>query len=319
MSDSYRQLPGHRRGFLQGATLWIASDHLLSVRSLRFREEYKRFYLRDIQAIVVAGGSRFHISTRAAVIAALWLAVFLAARTRAPWASLALGTAAVCLFVSWLYLSSARSCSCRIYTAVSRDNLPSIYRTWTARKFLAEVEPRIRQVQGIVEGNWAKALEERTVGPAALPVNASMHPPVPHPARTHTLASDIFVASLFADAALNILTLHSMTRTAQWIWYGLAVVEIAGAVVMFLQHYRGILRAAMQKLAIATLIALGSVYYLRQIMAGVAMGNRPFMPDPSALAALPSYLLLRQVDAGICVVLGLVGAALILMPRQDPV
>jgi len=318
-SERYRKLPGQRRGFLHGASLWMAPDHILAVKSQRFREEYKRFYLRDIQAIVVATRSRFHISTRACGIAALWLAVFIAARNRAPWGPGVMSIAAICLMVWWLYCSYFHSCSCRIYTAVSRDDLPSIYRTWTARKFLAEVEPLIWQVQGVLQGDWAEAVEERLVGPAVLPPGT---PPLIQPtadARRHTLASDIFVACLFADAALNFLTLHSMTRIIEWILYALAFGEIGGAVVIFLQHHRGILRAGMQKLAIATLILLGAVYYVRQILAGVAMGNRPALPDANLLATLPSYLVLRQVEAGVCLILGLVGVALALMPESDTV
>ena len=146
MSDPYRKLPGHRRGFLQGASLWLAPDHILSVKSMRFREEYKRFHLRDIQAIVIAKRPRMHVSTGAAVVIALWLVLYFIARNRAPWAPIVLWSAAVLLVGGWLYVSLARSCSCRLYTAVSRDALPSIYRTWTARQFLAEVEPRIREV-----------------------------------------------------------------------------------------------------------------------------------------------------------------------------
>ena len=69
---SYRKLPGRRRGFLFGSSVWLADDHLLLVKSARFREEYRRFYFRDIQAIVTADAMRFHLSTRSAAIGALW-------------------------------------------------------------------------------------------------------------------------------------------------------------------------------------------------------------------------------------------------------
>ena len=81
----------------------MGPDHILAVRSLRFREEYKRFYLRDIQAIVVATRSRFHVSTRVAAIAALWLAVWLA-MNRAPWVSAVMSVAAIGFVLWWLYV-----------------------------------------------------------------------------------------------------------------------------------------------------------------------------------------------------------------------
>ena len=61
----YRKLPGRRRGFIFSASLWTGADHLLSVKSTRFQEHYKRFYFRDIQAIVITRVPRFVISTRA--------------------------------------------------------------------------------------------------------------------------------------------------------------------------------------------------------------------------------------------------------------
>ena len=67
----YRKLPGKRRGFFNVSSVWAGPDHLLLVRGSRFREEYKRFYYRDVQAIAVARAPRFHISTRSGLIACL--------------------------------------------------------------------------------------------------------------------------------------------------------------------------------------------------------------------------------------------------------
>lgn len=329
--ERYRKLPGHRRGILRGASLWLGSDHLLSVKSVRFREEYKRFHLRDVQAIVVARVPRFHLSTRAIGIACLWAVVFLSIRNLRPWIPAALFSAAMFLIFAWLLLSY-NGCRCRIFTAVSSDELPSIYRTWTARKFLAEVEPRIRQVQGVLEGDWAEAVESRDVGrpgttrpipsasPASLLASPAVPVAVPRPetgTHSRTVVSDVFVASLFADAFLNLATLHSLTRTVQWIWYALAFVQIGSAILIFLQHHRGILKAGMQKLAIATLIAMGVSYYLRQVLAGLPAASRPVLPDPTALATMPGYILIREVDAAVCLALGIVGIVLVLMARDD--
>src|ERR1700739_1251482 len=71
--EKYRRLPGRRRGVINGASLWMGSDHILLVKTAWFREEYKRFYLRDIQAIVVAPGPRFYFSMPMLLVALLWL------------------------------------------------------------------------------------------------------------------------------------------------------------------------------------------------------------------------------------------------------
>ena len=61
---SYRRLPGRTAWFRFGGvsapttSLWLGPDHLLKVERSASRETYKRFYYRDIQAIVVEGSSR---------------------------------------------------------------------------------------------------------------------------------------------------------------------------------------------------------------------------------------------------------------------
>ncbi len=49
----YVQLPGAYRGFFRKASLWEGIDHVLSVSGTRFSDEYRRFYYRDIQALIV--------------------------------------------------------------------------------------------------------------------------------------------------------------------------------------------------------------------------------------------------------------------------
>ena len=124
VEEKYRRLPGRRRGVISGASLWMGSDHILLVKSAWFREEYKRFYLRDIQAIVVARGPRFYFSMPMLILAVVWLFSGLAMRA---WPnSVAMGWIAVtiALPVVWLAISITAGCRCRLYTAVSRDDLP---------------------------------------------------------------------------------------------------------------------------------------------------------------------------------------------------
>lgn len=49
----YRKLPGSGLGWSGLARLWIAEDHLLEVNSLLISERYRRFFLRDISALVI--------------------------------------------------------------------------------------------------------------------------------------------------------------------------------------------------------------------------------------------------------------------------
>lgn len=321
-AQRYRKLPGRRRGILRGASVWIGTDHLLSVKSYRFREEYKRFHLRDVQAIVVASAPRFHISTRALFIGALWLFAYIL-RSLNPHFALPmplLYLVAAALVTAWLVISAAFSCRCRILTAVSLDELPSVYRTWTARRFLAKVEPGIAEVQGRVEGNWAVGIETGTLGPGTAAANAatdattdatgrSVSSNAKPPAQTRTLVSDLFVATLFVNSVAMLLTLHSPMALVRWLVSGLVLVELGAIAGIFVQQYRGILRSGMPGLAIAAIIKTGAVYYIGLMMVSFAAAKNPGV-DKAAVMALPPFILLRQVDACLDAILGLAGAGM---------
>lgn len=269
MTPVYRRLPGARRGLLHGSSAWIASDHILAVKSMRFREEYKRFHLRDVQAVAVAKAPRFHISTRALAagaacgIAVIFLPVF------RPY----LYILAALLVAAWLFVSAFSSCRCRIYTAVSSDELPSVYRSWTARRFLAAIEQPIGEAQGVLEGAWAEAAETRDIGPPLGPrpalAAAAAGPGVSFAPR-HTVLADVFIAVLFASGLYSFLTLSASPASARWGAVALMLAKVALAIAIFVQHYQGKLAGAMQKVAIATLLAIGAMYYVQQMAAGFA-------------------------------------------------
>jgi hypothetical protein len=279
--ERYRKLPGRRRGIIHGASVWLGSDHLLSVKSVRFREEYKKFFLRDIQAVAFASAPRFHISSRSLAIAWLFFFAFAIASPFGVrgnyWPAIILGIAAALLVGAWLVISAAFSCRCRIYTAVSSDELPSVYRTWTARRFVAALEPKIGETQGVIEGPWAEAAESRDIGPpvalgpAGLPIAATAS--AAGRGRSHTTVSDIFIGTLFASGAAAFLTLNSPPKVERLIVVGFLILKVIGATGIFIQHSRGKLKSAMQKLAIATLLVLGGMYYVEQIAAGVVANN----------------------------------------------
>src|SRR5438270_7256442 len=112
------------QGLINGGGLWLGRDHVLSVRAMRFMEEYKRFYYRDIQALMVRDGPRLWCP------AWLWFAfaiilfaslVFTAMRRVAfAEACYAVLFASGCLV---LYRSLARGCYCYVVTAVGAEEL----------------------------------------------------------------------------------------------------------------------------------------------------------------------------------------------------
>jgi hypothetical protein len=320
----YRKLPGHRRGIINGSSVWLGPDHLLLVKSQRFKEEYKRYYLRDIQAIAIARADRIHISSRSLVIGFVWLLAF----TIRPTAPLVWGAGLV-LAAVWLYLSTARSCACRIYTAVSSDPLPSVYRTWTARRFLAAVEPRIREVQGEIDPAWREAADQQRVGPeperSAAPEPAASvlsildAPAADSPAApvtpagtgaTRTVASDVFLGTLLLGAAADALMLSGWPALV-WAVTGITLLQAAAAVFVFIDRNRGRLRSAMHVVVIAKLMWLTLLFYI-----DTAFNTANKITTTSPL--IPANNILRGVDLAISIALLAAGLTLAWRSEAEP-
>jgi hypothetical protein len=309
---SYRKLPGQLRGIFRGASTWLGADHLLAVRSLRFREEYKRFYLRDVQAIAVARKPRFHLSTRAIGIALLWLCASL--YFRAGMDAYAIPLAGIGLVAAWIYVSASCSCVCRIYTAVSREELPSVYRTWTARKFLAEVESRIAEVQGPIDANWSGLVETPGEAPATLTPAPQEAARVmsPAPAAAAPMAAlQWFSAILFADAMLRLVSFAANSRALAWTLWAMTLARAGMAISMLIRRQH----AKLQKLAIVILIASAGLFYFQQVAMSVGAAMRAQRSIPFGLGNEASLLLYR-IDIGANVILDIAGLLIIARAKR---
>lgn len=318
MADSrpaYRKLPGRRRGFIFSASLWTGADHMLSVKGARFQEQYKRFYFRDIQAVVITKVPRLVVSTPMLAIAALLPIGALMVRVRLPALTNWLWLLLAALAAGWIYVSAAQSCTCRLYTAVSREDLPSLYRMWTARKALAELERRIAEVQGVFTEAWAEAADTRALGPPAavgdtLP-GASGESIV---ARSRNWVSDIFLASLFADAVITTILMRSQTAWLADLSVLLTVVQVATAIGIFVEKRRGILRTGMQRLAIVALLFIGGTTYAQMIADAV---DAAFAGRRGAIAvrARPRSGMVRPIYSGGVALLAIAGFVLSFKPE----
>ncbi len=314
----YRKLAGHRRGFLRGSSLWLGPDHLLAVSSTRFREEYKRYYFSDIQAIVIAEKPRFHISTRAAVIGYFWLVFFfLSFSFQSQSGTAVIGGIGIALALAWLYISATWSCTCRIHTAVSQDTLPSVYRTWTARKFLRVVDAEISSVQGVLEQPLSDAapIGPPIAAPASFPAMPAESQPEP---RVRSFSFHLLLAVLGAGALWGWFRLDHTPPGTLLISNSLAVLEIAAAILVVVQYHRKRVRPAQQKLAIATLVGMGVVFYGTIVGAGTLTALRT-ADTARPIDTGPALRVIAKIDLGANLALALAGLAILLLDRPaDP-
>ena|SRR5436190_2801872 len=173
----YRRLPGRTSGFLSYSRLWLGPDHLLFARTAFFSEEYKRFYFRDIQAIVVRKTKR-HIYWNWMIgvlfgLCCVVLAVgFFEMSSRSIQSSDIFGLivwgapAVACLAFLYLNYVFGPGCICHVRTAVQNEELSPLKRFRAARKVIERLRPNIEKAQGPLAPELLQPKPPVVVGPA---------------------------------------------------------------------------------------------------------------------------------------------------------
>jgi hypothetical protein len=189
--EVYRRLPGRSWGLLGRTTLWQGSDHILQVQSRGYSEAYRRFYFREIQALVLRPTTRSrNISL---VLLTLALLAFGAAMLGTPpgtifW--LVLGTPFALALLA--QAPGGPSCIVHVRTAIETSQLTALCRRRTAERSLAAIAELVEGVQGTAtpaETALFADTAEALATPASTPVStfapalAPTPPPTPASSR----------------------------------------------------------------------------------------------------------------------------------------
>lgn len=148
----YQKLPGRgrERGIISSGGLkrgYLAEDHLLCVEKRYFVESYKRFYYRDIEAIVVAQLSYLRAIFITGLVL-LGICVVMAIMVPDQGVSLffAVVSGIIGLFIL-IDMMRGRPCIAILRTAVQSEDLSFMGRMPTARKCLKQLVPLIEAAQ----------------------------------------------------------------------------------------------------------------------------------------------------------------------------
>ena len=315
----YKRLPGRLMGFIRKASLWEGADHVLLITGTRFSEDYKRFAYRDIQALIVqkrvrSGSIGIWVAAPFACVLAISIAISLPAYKAIPW------SIAGVLIALLLYRSIASlyfSCACYLQTAVSRQELPCLFRIWNARKALARLRANIEAAQGALPDD-VSALHAPTTETASRSDNVA---PVADARRA-------LAGVLFALAACILLLVNGGISLAylgkplfahprsEYIWnIALTFLEGAASIASLLYIIRFRLLRPLRNLLFCLLgfVAVRSYFIL--------IGSRSYSlrPDAMVMSSLPiafRYWMLRA-DVAVAIVLSLTGIILILVNWQE--
>lgn len=170
----YKKIAGSGRTFVSVSTLWLGRDHLLAVETVGYTEHYRRFYFKDIQALLVQRNrhrlfGNLSLGLLGLLIMAIWpgISLFTNGWDDFLWPSLIMP---VFLLLFILFNSIlGPGCDAWVLTPVSEYKLKPVRRLRQFRKLLVKVEPLIAEAQGrFAPGELESRLDEVPDAPQAL-------------------------------------------------------------------------------------------------------------------------------------------------------
>lgn len=215
---SYRRLPGKKRGFYSQSSLWLGADHLLAVDSTGFSENYRRFYFKDIQAVITRKSARGKIWNVIWVVLTGLAALLVLMIAKKPYTlpPFVFGGALCTAFLVALLINVLRgpTCVCHIRMLLAVHELPSLRRLKHVRKMLGELRPLVQRYQGVVPVEEIRTGLSRATA-ESVPSVASL---TPVPARSPRLHEEreyrgaihwLLFGLLLADVALTYVLYYS--------------------------------------------------------------------------------------------------------------
>ncbi|MFZ1983708.1 MAG: hypothetical protein WAU91_04795 [Desulfatitalea sp.] len=171
-SATYTKIPGRWLSLFARRMLWQGPDHLLWVENNMMQEHYRRFYYKDIQALIVRRNRRQHLwSSVWGVLVLLFGAMSLLLPDSALFTATLAIVWGVCLLVN---LFKGPCCEVYLQTAVQLERLTTLVRERSACKTADRIKALCEKVQGGFQGRPMAMT-------SALPAAASVAPRTPHP------------------------------------------------------------------------------------------------------------------------------------------
>ncbi len=142
--------------------LYLGPDHVLMVTNAWFGEDYKRFYYRDIQAIVVQKNGAAGI-LNLVLGGLLAFLVFLAVLGLGSWQWDEVGFVitgiifGIVLLLLLVNIAMGPTCICKLQTAVHAERLPSLGRLRRTRRAVQRIQMKVEEVQGRLEREVVEA------------------------------------------------------------------------------------------------------------------------------------------------------------------
>jgi len=130
------------------SSLWLGKDHVLCIDTNGYNESYKRFYFRDIQALVIRKTDRHKWWGLIFVVLALGFFLPAAISSEVVIKYIFGSIAGFLVLLLLINLALGPASACQIRTAVQIEDLPSLNRMRRARRVLERLRPLVAAAQG---------------------------------------------------------------------------------------------------------------------------------------------------------------------------
>jgi len=145
LKSAFRKIS--RVGSLTGGTKWyLSEDCLLAAKRMMYAVEYRRFYLRDLESIVVwpTRAWLWRLVLPVVLFGALSIAFW-------QWVDSTVGAIFGGVGLAWVLaeLALGPTAGSRIRTTGASVDLPLVARTRRARKVLAKIDAAVRAARGV--------------------------------------------------------------------------------------------------------------------------------------------------------------------------
>jgi hypothetical protein len=184
LKSAFRKIS--RVGSLTGGTTWyLSEDCLLAAKRMMYAVEYRRFYLRDLESVIVWPNRlwRSRLIVPGVLLAALGASLW-------KWMDSTAGAVFGSLSLAWvaLELVLGPTASSRIRTTGASVDLPLVMRTRRARKIIARIDAAVRATRGVIEHPSSPTIVTQAAEPS-LQIRSEASATIPAAAAAETNAS----------------------------------------------------------------------------------------------------------------------------------
>ncbi len=312
--SAYRKLTRKKRTLVSSTQLWLGDDHVLMVRSTRFIEEYRRFQLSDIQAVVACEApQRFLLQIGFTVFGFVLLTSILGVDSMYGRVFFAL-CGMLCLAVAAYDMVRGARCTCRLLTEVSAEPVDPVTRVSDYQRLMVELQPAIEAAQGRLSVEEQATILDGVSGPAAFVK------PAPPPLGAQKYLQHALYMILLVNAVAYAVGYLWKVEEALSLAISILLAEIILAILLVLRPSRfgveGLMKALLAVIAVLivldTFSAIGQVGYL---LYAVAENGRQNLKPP-VFWEIPSLMLLGKISITWRLLAGLTGLAALWMGRE---